>query len=76
VLWTYVRGGRQLHYEIRLAIEGAGYELRVRYPDGPETTERFENAESLTRRTHELQEQLIADGWWLSSNPPGSPDTH
>lgn len=69
MLWTFHRKGEQLVYEIRLSADAPGFELAIRQPDGTETVERFTDSTGVDRRSLELQQQLLNDGWWLAGDP-------
>lgn len=66
MLWTFCREGYYRHYEIRLPLDGTGYEMVVRNQDGSARVEKFDNSESLNRRALEVQRQLVSDGWWVA----------
>jgi hypothetical protein len=63
MIWFYERGDKHLFYEVRLSLEGSGYELGLASPDGPLLTERFETEAALSRRFTELQAALVREGW-------------
>jgi hypothetical protein len=69
MLWTFYRDGRCLNYEIRQALDGSGFELIVRYPDGREVSERFTDSGALNRRALELQNNLLNGGWFVAGDP-------
>jgi hypothetical protein len=66
VLWTYIRNGARLRYEVRLAMDGDGYELILTYPGGQEVAELYGSRDALKERTAQLERQLAAEGWWLA----------
>jgi hypothetical protein len=66
MLWTFYRHGRELHYEIRLPVDGPGYELVIKRPDKTEVTEQFDNMMSLNRRVRDLRQELLAEGWYVA----------
>jgi hypothetical protein len=53
MIWFYERQGLVLLYEIR----------HLSYSDGQRRTERFEDSITLLKRSVEVQNQLMADGW-------------
>ncbi len=62
MIWFFYKDGEHLHYEIR--TDGAATnELVVRFPDGSERLERFEDSNALNKRVLELQQELTQDGW-------------
>jgi hypothetical protein len=69
VLWTFYRDGRCMNYEIRQSLDGSGFELLVRYPDGVEVCERFTDSEALNRRALEIQSRLLDGGWFVAGDP-------
>lgn len=70
MLWTSCHDdGRQIHYEVRHAMDEAGFELVVHYPDGRQGCERFGNAAALNRRALEIQQELLDDGWFVGGTP-------
>lgn len=69
MLWTFCRKGRYLHCEIRLPLQGPGYEMVIQDPNGSERVEKFENSVSLNQRALQVQQQLRVDGW-LDCRPP------
>jgi hypothetical protein len=46
-----------------------GFELVVIHPDGRQTTEQLADSAALNRRALELQRELLADSWFISSDP-------
>jgi hypothetical protein len=66
MLWTYNRAGRQTSYEVCQTADGAGYELKRRYEDGREESERFNTLEQLNQRIHKIEQELLTDGWSLA----------
>lgn len=69
MLWTFSRNGRHLHYEIRRAVDGFGFELVVYYPDGRQDCERFADSAALNRRALEVQQALLDGGWFIAADP-------
>jgi hypothetical protein len=69
MLWTFHRRGQRFHYEIHQAENGLGFELVLYHPDGRQTTERLADSAALNRRALELQRELLADSWFISSDP-------
>ena len=67
MLWTFQRGSEVLHYEIRHAEDGSGFELVFHQPDGRQTCEQFPDSSALNQRVIELQKSLLADGWFVAS---------
>lgn len=63
MIWFYERGDQHLFYEVRLSVDGAGYELGLASPDGPLLTERFDSEDALARRFTDLQAALVREGW-------------
>lgn len=63
MIWFYQRAGRHLYYEIRLRLDGPGFELGITAPEGPLLTERFESEEELSRRFVQLDAALSREGW-------------
>lgn len=62
VFWWFEQSGQYLRYEAR-ERQGGGYELRVIHPDGTEKVETFEGSAELTKRQHDFELELAADGW-------------
>ena len=69
MLWSFHRGGEHLAYEIRTRVDGVGFELIIRRPDGSETVERFDEHTAVDRRAEQLQRELLDNGWWLAGDP-------
>ena len=61
--WFFERNGERLRWEIRRDAAGAGYELVVTPPGGPEATERFADPTALIERSLALQQSLLDEGW-------------
>ena len=62
MFWWFERSGKYLRYEAR-ERQGGGYELRVIQPDGSEKVETFAESADLTRRQHDFELELAAEGW-------------
>jgi hypothetical protein len=62
VFWWFERGGSYLRCET-LEMASGGYELRIVGPDGTERIERFTDARELTRRQHDVIDEVTRDGW-------------
>jgi hypothetical protein len=69
MLWTYCREGCQIYYEIRQALDSDGFELVLKYPDGSERCEAFDDPKALERRASEVESFLSSDGWHLAGDP-------
>lgn len=63
MIWFFQRDAEQLHYEVRRQPDGDGYDLIVRYPDGSERVERFEDVAELNTRSLQLNRALQEQGW-------------
>jgi hypothetical protein len=68
MLWTFYRDDDHLHYEIRRALDGAGFELVVYHPDGRQECERFADSAALNRRALEVQHTLLDGGWFVAAD--------
>lgn len=64
MIWFYIRDKEHLRFEIRRATEGSGFELVITNPDGVEQIERFGDEGSLMKRSRDLEQALLQDGWW------------
>jgi hypothetical protein len=63
MIWFYERGAERLQCEMRTAIEGAGFELRIKWPNGHVHTETYPDQGRLLRRWCELDRAWEAQGW-------------
>jgi hypothetical protein len=63
MMWIFERQGEQMRCEIRRDGEGAGYEIIVTNPDGSQRMERFDETDTLIKRTLDLQLELLESGW-------------
>jgi hypothetical protein len=63
MMWLWERAGQRLTYEVRLAADGAAYELTMTFPDGTEETERIEQPTNLLERSFSWKDRLTAEGW-------------
>lgn len=63
MVWFFLRANEQLYYEIRRQPDGDGYELTVKYPDGSERIERFNDSSALNNRSLALNRFLEEQGW-------------
>jgi hypothetical protein len=62
VFWWFERGGRYLRCEAQQTATGA-YELRIVSPDGTERVEYFDHSSDLTKRQHDVINEVTRDGW-------------
>ena len=62
MFWWFERSGQYLRYEARQRPDGA-CELCVVTPDGQEQVETFVDSSGLSRRQHDFERELSADGW-------------
>jgi hypothetical protein len=69
MLWTFSRDGCNMHYEIRRAEDGQGFEIVKYYADGRQECEWFAGSESLNQRAVKLQQALLDEGWCISADP-------
>lgn len=70
MLWTCCRNdGVRLHYEIRTAADGAGFELVLYHPGGRQECETFADSGALNRRALKLQQTLLDEGWLIEGAP-------
>jgi hypothetical protein len=63
MIWFFTRGSEQVDIEVRRRGDPAVFELVVDYPDGSEELRRFTDSRKLVRRTLNLQQRLIRQGW-------------
>ncbi len=68
MVWFFERRGQYLRCEVRQALEGPAYELRVRYPDAQTQVERIQNPTVLIERIKETQGRLCHDGWTMAGS--------
>lgn len=68
MIWFYARGREHLRCEMRTTLDGDGYELIVRGPNGHEHTERYPDQGRLLRRWCELDRAWDAQGWTELNN--------
>jgi hypothetical protein len=69
MLWTFVRRGVQMSYEVRRTREKGGFELVLRTPDGHEEVEHYDTEEEVHRRAEHLHQLLVNDGWFIAGDP-------
>jgi hypothetical protein len=62
VFWWFERGGNYLRCEAQQMSTG-GYELRIVTPDGAEHVEHFSDSQDLTKRQHDVIDEITAEGW-------------
>jgi hypothetical protein len=75
MIWFYERGPEQLRCEMRVSIDGDGFELIVNWPNGHVHTEHYTEQGRLLRRWCELDRAWEAQGWaelsrLLAGTPP------
>ena len=63
VFYFFQRGSEFLQCEIR-GDEAAGYEIVISEPKRPERREQFATSSAAYERWLQLQEALVAEGWW------------
>jgi hypothetical protein len=68
MMWFYERGGEHLSCEMRMILDGDGYELVVKWPNGHEHTEHYRDQGRLLRRWCELDRAWEAQGWTELNN--------
>jgi hypothetical protein len=70
VIWFFERESANLRYEIRHALEGAGYELVI-VEDTNERVEQINSASLLLERSRNVWSRLVQQGWRpLGPEPP------
>ena len=62
MFWWFERGGRYLRCEAQQMATG-GYELRIVSPDGTEQIEHFSDSRDLTKRQHDVIDEITREGW-------------
>jgi hypothetical protein len=63
MFYFFQRGPDFLQCEIR-GDDQAGYEIVINEPRRPERREAFPTSDAAYARWLQLQESLVADGWW------------
>jgi hypothetical protein len=66
-LYFFQREDSHIRCEVRLDLNGVGYELVIDTPDAVRV-ERFMETDDLNRRWSELEKRLVSEGW---SGPAG-----
>ena len=64
MIFFFERDGQYLRCDIHAAPGGQGYELVMTHPDGSESREHHDSAETVYRRWNQLQGSLKDAGWW------------
>jgi hypothetical protein len=62
MFWWFERGGAYIRCEAQPAATG-GYELRIVGPDGAERVEHFADSRELSKRQHDVMDEITSDGW-------------